>query len=218
VLARPHLIFGAFVVVLVAVIVAPSFIDLAGTDTDEHGSLPVPGKGVLDLPEGRVGVYYGERRRMPSERRGNTLVPDALPVPDLELRAAAVDGGAEADLDTSFVEGGQFGGTSRTTRQFGVLDVPAEGDYRVRVRSRERIEHPDPRLSLGSDSSEETEWGPSEWLLDHIQAVILAAVGLLIALMLLPRFLPGRRRGGPPPGPPPPSGPPPAGRGVRMRL
>lgn len=190
---RAGIIFGTFVAIVVAVIVAPTVIDFSRTDTDEHGRIPMPGEQVLELPEGDVGVYYGERRRMPARRRGDTLVPDALPVPRLDVRAVKTDDGAEADLRTWFVDGIQVGSGGRTTRQFGVLEVPAKGDYRVTVRRRERIEYPDPVLSLGHDSSEETEWGPSEWLLENIVLVIMAGLGVVLVATIAPMYM-GRTR------------------------
>ena len=186
--------FGAYVLVVVAVIVAPSIIDFSSTDTDEHGRMPVPGKGVLELPDGEVGVYYGERRKMPSRRVGDRNVPEPLPVPPLVVRAVPVGGGEEAELRTSFVDGIQIGGVARTTRQLGVLEVPAAGDYRVSVRSRERIRYPEPQLSLGTDSSEETEWGPSKWLLDHLVLVIMAGLGIVLIAVVASIYMPVRRR------------------------
>lgn len=190
---RAGLVFGLYALVIVAIIVAPTVIDFTSTDTDEHGRMPVPGEAVLDLPEGELGVYYGERRKMPSRPVGDQNVPESLPVPALAVRAVAVDGGDEAELRTSFVDGIQVGGTSRTTRQFGVLEVPADGDYRVSVRSRERIRYPEPRLSLGTDSSEDTEWGPSEWLLDHVALMMMLGVGIVIVAIVVPLYMPGRR-------------------------
>ncbi|HEX2085022.1 MAG TPA: hypothetical protein VHF89_05020 [Solirubrobacteraceae bacterium] len=82
------LVFGTFVVILVAVILAPMVVDLSSMDADEHGRVPVPGQRVLELPEGHVGVWYGERRRMPARPRGDTFVAGDLPVPELRVRAA----------------------------------------------------------------------------------------------------------------------------------
>lgn len=192
--SRAGLIFGAYVLVIFVIIFVPTVVDFASTDTDEHGRMPVPGEEVLELPEGELGVYYGERRKMPSRPVGDRNVPESLPVPQLTVRAVSVDGGDEADLRTSFVDGIQVGGTSRTTRQFGVLEVPADGDYRVSVRSRERIRYPDPRLSLGTDSTQDTEWGPSEWLLDHIVLMIMLGLGVVVVSIVVPMYMPSRRR------------------------
>jgi hypothetical protein len=189
---RAGLIFGAYALVVVAIAVAPTVIDFAKADTDEHGRVPVPGEAVLDLPEGELGVYYGERRKMPSTRVGDRNIPQDLPVPELDVRAVQVDGGGEADLRTSFVDGIQVGGTSRTTRQFGVLDVPEDGDYRVSVRNQERIRYPDPRLSLGTDSTDKIEWGPSEWVREHIVLVIVLGLGVVVAGIVVPLYMPSR--------------------------
>lgn len=193
---RAGLIFGVYALVIVAIIVAPSVIDFSSTDIDEHGRIPVPGQATLELPAGEVGVYYGERRKMPSHRVGDRNVPDSLPVPETVVRAVSVDGGDEPELRTSFVDGIQVGGAARTTRQFGVLDVPSAGDYRVSVRSRERIRYPEPRVSLGTDSSEKTEWGPSEWLLDHLVLVIMAGLGVVLIGVVVSIYMPVRRRPG----------------------
>jgi hypothetical protein len=185
-------VFGAYVAVIVAIIFAPTIIDFTGTDTDKHGRMPVPGEAVVELPEGELGVYYGERRKMPSRRVGNRTETESLPVPTLDVRVEHVDSGDEARLRTSWVDGIQVGGVSRTTRQFGVLDVPDDGDYRVTARSRERIRYPEPRLSFGNDSTEDTEWAVSEWLLDHIVLMIMLGVGVVIVAIVLPPYLPRR--------------------------
>ena len=185
--------FGAYVAVIVALIVLPTIIDFTGTDTDEHGRMDVPGERVFELPEGDLGVYYGERRKMPSRRVGNRSETESLPVPALEMSVVDVDSGEEADLRTSWVDGIQVGGTSRTTRQFGILDVPEDGDYRVSVRPRRRIRHPEPQLSFGTDSTEDTEWPVSEWLMDNLALVIMLGVGLVIVVSVVPLYMPRRR-------------------------
>jgi hypothetical protein len=96
-------------------------------DADKYGRVPLPGDGVVDLPEGEVALYYEERVTL-SEN-------DALDSPD-GIRAVAVRENTRVKSERRKV-GNAISLDGRALDEWGWFDIPKAGKYRVTVRSKE---------------------------------------------------------------------------------
>ena len=147
-------------------------------DADKYGRISLPGKGQVELPEGKVALYYEERVKLSDNesldtpkgltvvaRRENTVVKSKK----------TITNGIETD--------------SRALNEFGKLEIPRAGLYRVRARSKESgFNRPAVTFGKGQLGA----WGRGAGL-----GGAIAAAGLLLGWLIL---LIGRR-GYDPPGP-----------------
>jgi hypothetical protein len=97
-------------------------------DADKYGRIDLPGEGVVDLPEGEVALYYEERVTLPDN--------DSLDSPD-GIRVVAV---RENERIRSEKRGlnNAISLDGRALDEWGKLEIPRAGKWRVVSRSRER--------------------------------------------------------------------------------
>ena len=95
-------------------------------DADEYGRVPLPGEGALDLPADDVALYY--------ESHVDLGENDSLDVPD-GLRVVAQR--ENTKVRSKKVLQNQISTDNRALREFGKLEIPRAGRYRVTVRSRQ---------------------------------------------------------------------------------
>ncbi|HKP90593.1 MAG TPA: hypothetical protein VJT75_11555 [Thermoleophilaceae bacterium] len=152
-------------------------------DADLYGRVKLPGKKMLDLPAGKVALYYEERVTLDED--DSLDVPDGLRVvAKRELRKIRSERGVPNSINLD----------GRSLREWGKLDVPAAGRYRVRTRSKERGSN-SPAVTLGK--------GQLEGLARAgVRAGIAEGAGLVLALLVL---LLWRRPDEEPPAVPPPA-------------
>jgi hypothetical protein len=154
-------------------------------DADLYGRVKLPGTKMLDLPAGEVALYYEERVTL-SEN-------DSLDVPD-GLRVVARRELQRVRSERSTPNSIKLDG--RALREFGKLDLPVAGRYRVRTRSDVGGSN-SPAVTLGK--------GQLEGLArSAVRAGIAEGAGLVLALIVL---LLWRRPDEPPPSPSPPAPP-----------
>ena len=92
-------------------------------DADKYGRISLPGKGTVELPEGKVALYYEERVTLGEN--------DSLDIPS-GLRVVArheVTVRSEKTIQNAVNLDG------RSLREWGKLEVPQAGTYRVSARS-----------------------------------------------------------------------------------
>jgi hypothetical protein len=159
-------------------------------DASKYGPLSLPGRAVLDLPEGDVAVYYEERVTLHEDQVLNEP-------PGLRVRARGDGGGV---VEAERVTPNAINATGRSAREFAKLRIPREGSYRVTARA----------VGLGSNSPAVT-LGIGQWqnLADAAKrAALLLGGALVLALVVL--FALRRPEEEAPPGPsstPPTAGP-----------
>jgi hypothetical protein len=159
---------------------------IGGTsDADLYGRVPLPGKRKLDLPAGKIALYYEERVTLNED--DSLSVPHGLVVvAKRELRKYRSERSTPNAINTD----------GRSLREFGKLELPVAGRYQVRTRAKERG-FSSPAVTLGKGQLENVKRA-------GIRAGIAEGAGLLAALMVL---LLWRRPEEDTPVPPPPSGP-----------
>ncbi|HEX8742300.1 MAG TPA: hypothetical protein VF712_04120 [Thermoleophilaceae bacterium] len=152
---------------------------------DEYGRISLPGKGEVELPEGKVALYYEERVELDEN--------ESLDVPD-GLRVTAR---REVTVKSEKVINNAVNLDDRSLREFAKLEIPQAGSYRVSARSSEPGSN-SPAVTFGKGQLEGLGHGAI------VSGAILGA-GLLVALVAL---LAGRRGYTPPPAsfPVPPGG------------
>ena len=149
----------------------------AGADeADKYGRVSLPGKGVVDLPEGDVALYYEERVTLNEN--------ESLDIPD-GLRVTAR---REVTVKSKKVVQNAVNLGGRSLREFAKLEIPQAGRYRVSARSRSPGFNR-PAVTFGKGQLEGLGRGA-------IYAGGAMGAGLLVALAAL---LLGRRGYTPPP-------------------
>jgi hypothetical protein len=93
-------------------------------DADKYGRVSLPGKGVVELPEGDVALYYEERVTLDEN--------DSLDIPD-GLRVTAR---REVTVKSKKTIQNAVNLDGRSLREFAKLEIPQAGRYRVSARSR----------------------------------------------------------------------------------
>ena len=139
-------------------------------EADEYGRVKLPGKGTVELPEGKVALYYEERVTL-NENESLDL-PDGLRV--VARREETVKS-EKAIQNAVNLQG-------RSLREWGKLEIPQAGEYRVTVRSSSPGSNR-PAITFGKSQLEGL--GKTALLCGAIEGG-----GLLLALILL---LLGRR-------------------------
>jgi hypothetical protein len=109
---------------------------------DQYGRFSIPGEQSLDLPEGRVRIYFDTTAGSPGE--------DALGTPDdLSVKIVDEQSGEELPIRYKLSVGASSAETGSGTRTYvGRIEVPHEGTYRVSA-SQPSGGYPEPHLSLG---------------------------------------------------------------------
>lgn len=152
-------------------------------DADLYGRVDLPGTTELDLPAGKVALYYEERVTL-SEN-------ESLDVPD-GLRVVAKRENERVRSERAVPNSIKLDG--RALREFGKLELPLAGRYKVRARSDERG---------GASGAVTLGKGQLEGLASSaILAGIAEGGGLVVALAVL---LLWRRPDEPPPSTAPPA-------------
>jgi hypothetical protein len=135
-------------------------------DADLYGRVPLPGKRMLDLPAGKVALYYEERVTLNDD--DSLDVPDGLVVvARRELRRVHSEHSTPNAINLD----------GRSLREFGKLELPTAGRYQVRARSKEGGSN-SPAVTLGKGQIESVKRA-------GIRAAIAEGAGLLAALLVL---------------------------------
>lgn len=139
---------------------------------DAYGEVPIPGESTVYLPAGEVSVNF-HTQVIGSPSGGG------LPLPALSLRVTGPTGAAEPTLTESV--GVTTSVNSDAHRRMWLMDVPAEGGYRVIVDGAVNG-YINPRLAFGDNTAQ--AW--PIWL--------FAGLGLLGADLAIAAWLLHRRR------------------------
>jgi hypothetical protein len=96
------------------------------------GEVPVPGEATVALPAGKVIINYDEKR-MGREADESTGSKPWLGLPaGLAVSITPVAGGGPLEIDSGF-GGSDYSTLKRIGSRFGKVEVPAAGEYVVRV-------------------------------------------------------------------------------------
>lgn len=114
----------------------------SGSDAAKHGSFAIPGESVVELPQGRVRIYYEKAEGEPGDDSG-FKPPDSL-----QVKVASADSGEELPVRHKL----PFGEAAHETAQFGRsyvgrIEVQSAGRYRVEASV--ETDDPSPHLALG---------------------------------------------------------------------
>jgi hypothetical protein len=149
------------------------FMAMALGNTDDaykYGRVSLPGTGVVDLPEGRVALYYEERVTL--NENESLDVPDGLRV---TARREVTVRSEKAIPNAVNLDG-------RSLREFAKLEIPQAGRYRVTARAKQSGSNR-PAVTFGEGQLE--NFGRAGILSGGV-----LGLGLLVALVAL---LLGRR-------------------------
>ena len=145
-------------------------------EADRYGRVRLPGEKMLDLPAGKVALYYEERVTLDEDE--SLDVPDGVRVvAKRELRKVRSERSVPNAINLD----------GRSLREWGRLDVPVAGRYEVRARS-EQPGSNSPAVTLGKGQLQ-------SFARAGIRAGIAEGAGLVLGLLVL---LLWRRRDEPP--------------------
>src|SRR5262245_35540972 len=106
----------------------------------QYGRFPIPGEETMQLPAGRVRIYFDTTTGSPG-LEGGTPDPD-------ELSVAVIDEQSGDELPIQLAPGVNARETQSFTRTYvGRLEIPHEGSYKVKAS--QPGDYPEPHLSLG---------------------------------------------------------------------
>ncbi|MGH2982863.1 MAG: hypothetical protein ACRDK5_01195 [Solirubrobacterales bacterium] len=110
---------------------------------DQHGRFSIPGEQMLELPKGRVRIYFDTATGSPGDESGFS------PPSDLSVKVVDEQTGEDVPIRHKL----SFGVSSHETRKFtrtyiGRMDVPHAGAYKVSA-TQPSGGYPEPHLSLG---------------------------------------------------------------------
>jgi hypothetical protein len=110
---------------------------------DKHGRFAIPGESTMQLPAGRVRIYYDVNWGDTSED-SNFDAPD-----DLQVKVTSIDTGEEVPIRRKLASSV----SARQTRNFsrgyiGRIEVEREGEYKVEASASTPASE-EPHLSLG---------------------------------------------------------------------
>ena len=110
---------------------------------EQHGRFAIPGESTMELPEGRVRIYYDINWGQPGDESGLDH-PD-----DLEVRISAVDTGEEIPIRRKLASAVNSHETKNFTRCYvGRIEAPRQGQYKVTAKASTPASE-EPHLSLG---------------------------------------------------------------------
>jgi len=165
------LALGAAVLAAALVLGVPK---LLSGDHDEYGRIAIPpGKGVVELPAGKVVVFYEEGRAIP--------IDEAIPEPEVEWTIRPEGGGEPLALDG---DGGRETNIDevRAWTDFETLDVPEASPYEVEILDA-TTPGSGPAVTFGTSGVEGT-------------TIALVIGGLVVGGVLMTLALVGRREDG----------------------
>ena len=172
--SRPGARRAAFVIAIITGVAATGlfiFEMVKGADeADKYGRITLPGKGTLELPKGRVALYYEERVTLPEN--------SSLDAP----AGIRVTARREETVKSEKAISNAINLDGRSLTEWGKLEIPEAGEYRITARSRERGSN-SPAVTFGRGQLEGL--GKAA-----IQDGIILAGGLGLSLLIL---LAGRR-------------------------
>ena len=114
-----------------------------GRHADKHGRFAIPGETTIQLPPGRVRIYY-------DVNWGDTSEDSSFDAPDdLEVKVTESATGEEVPIRRKLA----YGQSSKQTRNFsrgyiGRIEVAREGEYKVEASASTPASE-EPHLSLG---------------------------------------------------------------------
>jgi hypothetical protein len=145
---RVVLVIAGFLVATLVVMVPVGILgssNLVWGEPNQDGRVPIPGKAVVHLPAGTVEATVAIE--MPA--KGNETVD--LPLPsNLSVAIFPVGGGTEPTVSDDLGDSGNAGADGvNVKRRVWSVDVPQDGDYRVRTRGDFTSIGIDPQLWFG---------------------------------------------------------------------
>jgi hypothetical protein len=172
--------------VLIGILILGAYLLLAATegDSDQFGSVPIPGKEQVELPKGDVDIYYFEKANPDA---GVTLiVPSDLIVSVVGSDGESVQVDSRGDKAESTGEG--------MAELIGAIDVPAEGAYTVTTQSSQTGQRIEPAVTFGQGPFAAIKHRLDD-VLDALKGPIgIVVIVLLLGLFLWPRYKLARRR------------------------
>jgi hypothetical protein len=111
---------------------------------DQHGRFSIPGEQTLQLPKGRVRIYFDTATGSPGDESG------FAPPSDLSVKVVDEGTGEEVPIREKL----SFGVSSHETKSFtrtyiGRIEVPHDGTYKVSATTQPSDTYPEAHLSLG---------------------------------------------------------------------
>jgi hypothetical protein len=112
-------------------------------NADRHGRFSIPGEQTLELPKGRVRIYFDTATGSPGDESGFS------PPGDLAVAVIDEQTGEEVPIRHKLSVGVSSHETSKFTRTYiGRMEVPHAGAYKVSA-TQPSGGYPEPHLSLG---------------------------------------------------------------------
>lgn len=144
---RPPSYIAAYITLVVAFVAAVAVVVVLGavrgfSGSDRYGSVPMPGRELLELPQGDVTVYFQEAVDL---GENESLVPPG----EIRLDVRPVEGGERVELARGGISNEASGGFG-TRVSIGKLDIPDGGEYSV-AASHLAEQRADPAIVLGDD-------------------------------------------------------------------
>ncbi|MCL4288570.1 MAG: hypothetical protein KJ006_13115 [Thermoleophilia bacterium] len=175
---------GALILIGLALLLGYLLLAAFEGDNARFGSVPVPGEGRVELPEGDVDVYYAEGADPDS---GVELIAP----PDLEVTVTGPDGrnvpvssrGAEPESTDDGM-----------ARLVGAVRASADGLYGIQAESAQATQRIRPRVTFGQGPFAAVEHR-FDGVVDALRGPLgIALLVVLAVLFLLPRWRLARRR------------------------
>lgn len=164
------ILLSVFGVVSIGGLIATIVVGVAAEKYNEYGELPIPGSGVIHLPAGEVTVNFHIRGY---GGRGLTLPP-------LRMNITPPEGGRDPQVTED--HGSTVSVNDDAHRRVWVMQVPAEGDYRIAVDGKVNG-YIQPGLAFGKTSS-------TDGLIWVFVAMSMLSMDLAVAVWWLRRKLP----------------------------
>ncbi|MDQ3935842.1 MAG: hypothetical protein M3340_14555, partial [Actinomycetota bacterium] len=136
-------------------------------DADKYGRVSMPGKGTLELPEGDVHLYYEERVTLPEDT--------SLDVP----KGLVVVARREETIRSKRGPNNAISLDGRALTEFATLDIPAAGEYRITVRTKERGSNR-PAVTFGKGQFENFATAALKWAASSGAGLLVALIALLV--------------------------------------
>jgi hypothetical protein len=109
---------------------------------EQYGRFPIPGEQAIQLPEGRVRIYFDTATGSPGDESG------FAPPEDLSVAVVDEQTGEEVPIRHKLSSSVNSQETSSFTRTYvGRMEITHEGSYKVSAS--QPGDYPEPHLSLG---------------------------------------------------------------------